>query len=64
MTLLESSPENVGRDKRFERIAGCLLSYAVRLSLSLDFEGCLTLLSKTDLIDHYEKKYMFLPFGS
>jgi hypothetical protein len=63
VTLLESSPENVGADKRFERIPGCLLSYAVRLSLSLQFEGCLALESKTDLIDHYENKYGFSRLG-
>ena len=63
VTLLETSLENVGSDKRFERIAGCLLAYAVRLSLSLHFDGCLALESKTDLIDHYEKKYGFSRVG-
>ena len=53
VTLLESSPENVGGGKKFERIAGCLLSYAVRFSEALDFDGCLSLIAKTELIDTF-----------
>jgi hypothetical protein len=63
VTLLESSPENIGADKRFERIPGCLLSFAVRLSLALHFEGCLALESKTNLIGHYENEYGFSRLG-
>ncbi len=63
VSLLESSPENGGSDNRFEGVPGCLLSYAVRLFLSLHFERCLALESKTDLIDHDENKYGFARSG-
>jgi hypothetical protein len=62
VTLLENSPENVGRGKQFERIAGCLLSYAVRFSEQLEFDGCLSLISKTELIDTY-LSYGFVRVG-
>lgn len=63
VTLLECSPENVGSGKRFDRIAGCLLAFAVRLSLSLGFGGYLVLKAKTRLINTYKTKYGFERLG-
>jgi hypothetical protein len=63
VTLLESSPENVGDGKKFERIAGCLLSFAVRFSNALGFDGCLSLIAKTELIDAYIS-YGFFQVGN
>jgi hypothetical protein len=63
VTLLESSPENVGGGKKFERIPGCLLSYAVRFSAALDFDGCLSLIAKTDLIETFIS-YGFIRIGN
>lgn len=56
--LLASSVENVGRNKVFERIAGCLIAFACRLALKrYGALACVSLIPKTNLIDHYVKKY-------
>lgn len=61
--LLELSKENVGSEKRLERIAGCLIAYACKLSFSKDYDGFVSLIPKTMLVEHYQKKYGFRPFG-
>lgn len=56
--LLASSIENQGRNKKYDRIAGCLIAYACRLAADkyLD-DACVSLLPKTALINHYKQKY-------
>ena len=63
INLLESSKENVGNDKHYDRIAGCLIAYACRLSFIKGFHGCVALEPKTELIGHYFKKYNLKRFG-
>jgi hypothetical protein len=62
VTLLESSAEKIGDGKKLERMAGCLLSFAVRFSAALQFEGCLSLIAKTELIEAF-MSYGFLQVG-
>lgn len=61
--LLEVSKENQGKDKQKDRIAGCLIAYACRLSVKLGFDGWVYLFPKTELMKHYHTKYGFIPFG-
>jgi hypothetical protein len=56
--LLANSVENQGRNKKYDRIAGCLIAYACRLAADKYFENaCVSLLPKTALINHYKQKY-------
>jgi len=55
--LLEVGDENVGKKKRFDRIAGTLIAFACRESLKRGHEGYIFLTPKTKLIDHYNSKY-------
>jgi hypothetical protein len=55
--LLEVIKENVGKNKKIERIAGCLVAFACRESFRRGHEGFLFLTPKTGLIDHYAEKY-------
>ncbi|HEY2155761.1 MAG TPA: hypothetical protein VGH33_09025 [Isosphaeraceae bacterium] len=57
ITLLECSPGNVGREKRFEGIAGSMIAFAAGLSFDTGCEGYVAMESKTNLIDHYCRTY-------
>lgn len=61
--LLEISGENIGRSKKIERIAGCLIAYARRISFSKGYGGFVSLIPKTRLINYYQEKYGFPQFG-
>jgi hypothetical protein len=56
--LLANSRENQGKFKQYDRIAGCLIGYACRLSSKkYKKEACVSLIPKTELINHYKQKY-------
>lgn len=56
--LLASSVENIGNGKRYNGIAGCLIAFACRQAVSrYGAEACVSLVPKTELIEHYIKKY-------
>ena len=61
--LLESSPPNVGRSKRFGGIAGSLIAFAAQISFKIGGEGFLALDAKTELIEHYRRAYGFERVG-
>ena len=61
--LIEVSSENRGKNKKYGRIAGCLLAFACRLAFKKKYEGYVSLYSKTELVEHYKKKYGFREFG-
>ena len=55
MHLIESAPFNKGKDKVYAGVPGNLVAFACKLSFQRGFEGYLSFLSKTNLIEHYEK---------
>ena len=60
MEALELAPHNIGqKNKRYDYVAGCLISYACRESFKIkgDYKGFLTFVSKTNLIKWYIEKY-------
>lgn len=63
--LLEVSADNVGKDKKFDGIAGCLIAFACRESIKREHGGIVFLLPKGELIPHYARKYHFMhiPIG-
>ncbi|HEY8955205.1 hypothetical protein [Chitinophaga sp.] len=61
--LLELSRENVGAFKEYDRLAGCLIAFACKLSFKEGLDGFVSLIPKTVLISHYMKKYFFSPMG-
>jgi hypothetical protein len=56
--LLTVSNENVGVNKRFENIAGNLISYVAKIAVA-DFGelACVSLRSKSSIAKHYIDKY-------
>lgn len=59
INLIQTSKENVGKNKHYDRIAGCLIAYACRLSFIAGYGGCVALQPKTKIAQHYMKKYKF-----
>jgi hypothetical protein len=56
--LLASSIENQGKNKKYDRVIGCLIAFACRLSKAkYKNYACVSLVPKTELIQHYIKKY-------
>ncbi|HRI78123.1 MAG TPA: N-acetyltransferase [Cyclobacteriaceae bacterium] len=64
INLLVSSVQNVGKGKRYEGIAGCLISFACREALTKYGDlACVSLTPKTELKQHYINKYGMSPGG-
>ncbi|MDQ3110147.1 MAG: hypothetical protein M3R17_09645 [Bacteroidota bacterium] len=61
--LLESGKSNVGSTKQIDGIAGCLISWACRLSFINGFHGSIYLIAKSELIECYKKKYGMRQLG-
>lgn len=55
MHLVESAPFNKGKSKMYAGVPGNLVAFACKLSFQRGFEGNVSFLSKSQLINHYEK---------
>ena len=53
MHLVESAPFNKGKEKVYSGVPGNLVAFACRLSFQRGFEGNVSFISKTQLINHY-----------
>ena len=63
MHLIESAPFNKGKTKMYAGIPGNLVAFACKLSFQRGHEGNVSFLSKTKLIEHYEKTLGAFHFG-
>jgi hypothetical protein len=63
MHLLESAPFNKGKGKVYSGVPGNLVAFACRVSYQRGFEGNVSFISKTQLIDHYVLTLGALHFG-
>lgn len=57
--LLASSKQNVGKSKKYSRIAGCLIAFSCKEAFKKGFDGFVCLKPKTKLEAYYVKKYGF-----
>ncbi len=55
MHLIESAPFNKGKRKVYIGIPGNLVAFICKVSWDKGYEGIISFISKTKLIDHYEK---------
>ena len=55
MHLIENASFNKGKSKVYSGVPGNLVAFACRLSFQRGFEGNVSFISKTQLIDHYIK---------
>lgn len=55
MHLIESAPFNKGKNKIYAGVAGNLLAFLCKESWDRKYEGFVSFISKTKLIEHYER---------
>ena len=55
MHLIESSPLNLGKGKKYLGVCGNLTAYGCKVSTEQGFDGEIAFISKTQIISHYEE---------
>lgn len=55
MHLIESAPFNLGKNKVYIGVPENLVAFACKISFHRGFEGYISFMSKTQLIEHNEK---------
>lgn len=63
MSLLESAPFNIGKNKLYDGVAGNLVAHACKLSFQFGIDGFVAFTAKTKLIHHYETSLGAYHFG-
>lgn len=63
MHLVESAPFNKGQTKVYSGVSGNLVAFACKLSFQRGHDGNVSFVSKTQLIEHYEKSLGAIHFG-
>lgn len=63
MHLVENAPFNKEQTKKYSGVAGNLVAFACKLSFQRGHEGNVSFLSKSQLVDHYEKILGAFHFG-
>jgi len=63
MNLVESAGFNKGKTKVYAGVPGNLVAFACRLSFQRGFDGNVSFVSKTQLVDHYVKTLGAIHFG-
>lgn len=63
INLVEVAKKNRGKDKKIDRIAGCLLAFATKAAFDKGYLGFTSLVPKTELIELYVTKYGFTQYG-
>lgn len=63
MHLVESAPFNKGKTKVYAGVLGNLVAFACKLAFQRGHEGNVSFISKTQLIEHYEKTLGAFHFG-
>jgi hypothetical protein len=61
--LIESSPFNKSKTKVYAGVPGNLVAFACKLAFQRGHEGNVSFISKTKLIDHYERTLGAVHFG-
>lgn len=61
--LVENAPFNKGKSKMYAGVPGNLVAFACRLSFQRGHEGNVSFLSKSQLIEHYERTLGAFHFG-
>lgn len=63
MHLIENAPFNKGEKKVYAGVAGNLVAFACKLSFQRGHQGNISFISKTQLIEHYQKTLGAFHFG-
>ncbi len=63
MHLVESAPFNKGKSKMYAGVPGNLVAFACKVSFQRGYEGNVSFIAKTQLIEHYQKTLGAFHFG-
>lgn len=63
MDLIESAKFNKGKNKLYKGVAGNLVAFGCKMSFEKQYDGVVSFLAKTQLIEHYEKTLGAKLFG-
>lgn len=63
MHLVENAPFNKGKNKIYAGVAGNLVAFACKVSFQRGHDGNVSFLSKSQLIEHYERTIGAIHFG-
>ena len=61
--LIESAPLNKGKSKIYSGVPGNLVAFACKLSFQKGYDGCVSFVSKSQLINHYQETLGAIHFG-
>lgn len=61
--LIEVGKKHRGKGKVYDHVAGCLLAFTCNLAFQRNYNGFISLIPKTELVNHYKSKYGFGEFG-
>lgn len=64
INLIESAKKHRGRNKKIKNIPDCLISYVCKLSFERGYDGFVSLVPKTELIDYYRDNFGFIEVGA
>ena len=62
--LIEIGNKHRGKGKEYDRVAGCLFAFTCNLAFQRNYNGFISLIPKTELVNHYKSKYGFGEFGN
>jgi hypothetical protein len=63
MDLIESANFNKGKKKLYKGVAGNLVSFACKISFEMGYDGVVSFIAKTRLMDHYSMTLGAKRFG-
>ena len=63
MDLIENAKFNKGRNKLYKGVAGNLVAFACKTSFENGFDGVVSFIAKSQLIDHYTQSLGAKLFG-
>ena len=64
MDLIENAKFNKGKQKLYNGVAGNLVAFACKMAFELKYDGVVSFIAKTQLIDHYKNTLGAQLFGS
>ena len=64
MDLIENAKINKGKQKLYNGVAGNLVAFACKMAFELRYDGIVSFIAKTQLIDHYRNTLGAQLFGS
>lgn len=63
MDSIESAKFNKGKNKLYRGVAGNLVAFACKMAFELNYDGVVSFIAKTQLINHYEQTLGAKLFG-